>query len=376
MYCLVNFIRIGGNMKQTNLTGKAQTVLGAIDCKSLGITLTHEHLILDGSIWFIEPTEATERGLAHQPVSLENLWWVRSHPLGNLDDGKILDEKLAIKEALLYKWAGGKTIVELTNIGLARDPLGLARIARATGLNIIMGAGYYVALSHPLELATKSEEEIAQEIIRDIMVGVGNTGVRAGIIGEIGCSMVLEEDEKKVLRASAIAQRHTGAAISIHNEVATNALEIIEILNDFGADLTRTVMSHVDSWGYNLDIIYKLLKAGCYLEYDTFGWPVVSLSPPKEGQIKAWTNVIEMKSDTQRIDDIIQFISKGYLSQILISQDYSRKHALTAYGGFGYAHILRDTVPVMLGKGMTDKQIHTLLVENPKRLLAFSLTKD
>ena len=357
-------------MSQTALTGKAQTVLGAIDADSLGIALPHEHLLVDGTVYFAEPAEATERMLAHQPVSLENLWWIRAHFMSNVDDQQLLDEQLAIKEAMLYKQAGGNTIVELSNIGLSRDPLGLARIAQATGLNVIMGAGYYIGASHPPELAAKSEEEIAQGIIRDIRVGVGDTGVRAGIIGEIGCSHPLQEGERKVLRASAIAQRRTGAAINIHNEHEIQALEIIEILDDAGADLSRIILSHVDLWGDSPASFPELLKAGCYLEYDSFGHEVVSVLIPQEGR------VVDIPSNSQRIDAIIQLIADGYLNQLLVSSDHAYKHMLTAYGGFGYAHILRDVVPVMRGKGMSDEQIHALLVENPKRLLPFAPVED
>ncbi len=232
-------------MRQEELTGRVQTVLGIIDADSLGVTLPHEHLLIDLSCYFVEPTEATEKRLAHQPITLENLVWVKTHPDNHADNLRLTDEQLAIKEALLYKWAGGDTIVELTPIGIARDPLGLARIARATGLNVVMGAGYYVGATHPLELAAKTEEEISEGIVRDIMVGVGDTGVRAGIIGEIGCSTPLTDSERKVLRASAAAQRRTGAALNIHPTMSEDGvLESIKILGDAGADLSRTVISH------------------------------------------------------------------------------------------------------------------------------------
>jgi len=110
-----------------------------------------------------------------------------------------------------------------------------------------MGSGYYVSSSHPPEIEAKSEEEVAEEIIRDITVGVGNSGVRAGIIGEIGCSWPLRDSERKVLRASARAQQLTGAAITIHPGQHENAyLEILEILGNAGADLGHTIMGHVD----------------------------------------------------------------------------------------------------------------------------------
>ena len=136
-------------MRQGKLTGKVQTVLGIIDADSLGVTLPHEHLFADQTKSFFEPTDVSQRSLAYQPVTLENLSWIKNNVFNNLDDLKLTDEKLAIKEALLYKWAGGDTIVELSSVGFNRDPLGLARISRATGLNVVMGSGYYVARLHP-----------------------------------------------------------------------------------------------------------------------------------------------------------------------------------------------------------------------------------
>jgi len=355
-------------MKQVELAGKVQTVLGLIDAESLGVTLTHEHLLSDMSGWFVEPTNASDRRLAHEPIRMDNLWWVRSHTTVNTDNIKLNDEQLAIKEALLYKWEGGNSIVELSSIGLGRDPRGLMRISRGTGLNVIMGSGYYIGTAHPPELATKTEEEIAEEIIRDIMVGVGDTGVRAGIIGEIGCSMPLEDSERKSLRASAIAQQRTGAAINVHPSLSDQlALEIIKILGDAGANLSRTIISHIDLWSFSRDTCRRIADAGCYLEYDRFS-TLAELYPPYflQGQ--------HMKplSEIQKINDILELIAEGYLNQILIAQDICFKHCLVTYGGAGYAHILRDVIPVMRANGINDEQIHTLIVENPKRVLQFA----
>ena len=251
-------------MRQEELIGKVPTVLGIVDGDSLGVTLPHEHILLDESVFFVEPTEVSEKHMAHEPVRMDNLYWMKTHWGSNLDNLGLKDEQLAIKETLLFKQVGGGTIVELSNIGLARDPLGLARIARATGLNIVMGAGYYIAASHPPELAAKTEEEVTEEIIRDIMVGVGDTGVRAGIIGEIGCSTPLEESERKVLRASVVAQQRTGAAITVHPSSTDDLVpEIIQILSDAGADLNRTVIDHVDFWGFSQDT--RRQDSGCRL---------------------------------------------------------------------------------------------------------------
>jgi phosphotriesterase-related protein len=356
-------------MRQTELTGKVQSVLGVIDADSVGITLYHEHLLSDMSAWLVEPAEASDKRMAHQPVTLENLYWVHTHRLASVDNAQLGDEQLAIKEALLYKYAGGDTIIEASSVGLARDPLGLARIARATGLNVIMGSGYYIGPSHPSELADKTEEEIAQEIVRDITVGVSDTGVRAGIIGEIGCSLPLLEGERKVLLAAASAQRQTGAGLIIHPGFSNDlVLEIIKILDDAGADLSHTAICHVNVRDYSPATCRRLADAGCYLGYESFG--NLGYSHMSQGNLR------ETRSDLEYIDDIARLIADGYLSRILIAHDVCFKDFLIAYGGYGYAHILRNVLPLMRQRGISDEQIHTLLVENPKRLLQFNPVKS
>ncbi len=357
-------------MATTVRAGKAQTVLGPIDAEDLGITLCHEHLILDISAWFAMPATASERGLAYQPVTMENLHWLHYHAANNLDNLRLLDEDVAISEALRYKRAGGSTIVDVTNIGLARDPLALQRIARATGLHIIMGSGYYVDQGRPPEFASKPEEEILEEILQDITVGAGNTGVRAGMIGEIGCRDPLSEGDRKVLRASARAQKRTGAPLNIHPGYPNPAcsFEIIEVLRDAGADLTRVVLSHICHLPTDVQTIAQLAETGCYLEYDIFGRApgIIIGSGQYRGQ-----DFLEVPSDGQMIATIRQLIDHGYLNQILISHDVCHKIRLHRYGGSGYDHILTYVVPLMRSKGMPEEHIHTLLVENPKRLLQF-----
>jgi len=358
-------------MKQEDLVGKVQTVLGLVSPDDLGIILPHEHLLSNGTVWFAEPTDDNGKKMSRQPINLKNLWWVKTHTSSHVDNIKLDDEQVAIEEAMLFKQAGGKTIVEATSIGTARNPSGLVRIAQATGLNIVMGSGYYIGASHSPELTNMSETEIAEGIVQDIMIGVGDTGVRAGIIGEIGCSIPLKETERKVLQASAIAQRQTGAGLSIHPSPRDDlALEIVNILRNAGANLTRTVISHVDAWNYSLDTCREIVNAGCYLGYEAFGYEGIYID------FEGGTMEQLAHDDVQLVTQIMQLIAEGYLSQILMSTDIYFKHQLVTYGGYGYAHILRDIVPVMQHKGMSDEQIHTLLEENPKRFLSFVSVKE
>ena len=345
------------------LTGKVQTVLGPLLPEELGVTLPHEHIVCDGASWFIEPSEATAKAMAHHPVTLDILWWLRYHQYQNRDDFQLLDEQEAIEETLRFKYAGGSSIVELSNVGLGRDPMALARISRATGLNVIMGSGYYIAASHGPDMDAKTEEEIAEEIVQEITEGVGDTKIRAGIIGEIGASWPITPNELKSLRAAARTQKITGAPLNIHPGPHEDAgMEIVRILDNAGADLSRTVFDHIDRTLRVLQNRHQLAKTGCYLEYDMFG---------REGYYPLDVRVVDLPNDTQRINEIMSLIDEGYLNQILISQDIWNKIQRCRYGGWGYAHILQNTVPVMRAKGVSEEIIHTIMVENPKRLLTF-----
>src|SRR5581483_10455510 len=132
------------------------------------------------------------------------------------DNLRLFSESDATAEMLLYRAAGGGTVVDATSIGINRDPLGLARISRASGVQVVMGAGYYVAEYHPPAVSGLSEVAIYEQIVRDVEDGVDDTGLRSGIIGEIGMTWPVHPDEVKVLRAAARAQVRTGAPLLIH----------------------------------------------------------------------------------------------------------------------------------------------------------------
>jgi phosphotriesterase-related protein len=354
-------------MSRSKLAGKAQTVLGTLSPDALGVTLPHEHLFADltPALGSYKPTAAEEVELYYQPVALDNLWWVVYHPAGNLDNLLLQDEELAISEALFFKKAGGGTIVDMSNQYMGRNPQALARLSRATGLHIIMASGYYLGSTHPADMDSKTEEEISQEIVREVTDGVGNTGIRAGIIGEIGCSEPLTENERKALRAAAAAQQRTGAPLSVHpgrkpKPDVSGCREIISILSEAGADVRHTVLCHIDRTLRKPEERQQVATTGCYLEYDIFGWEGYHM-----------IREVDLPNDNHRINEIMQLAEQGYLNQILISQDICWKSRFRSYGGHGYEHILRNVVPVMRLKGMSEEQINTLLVENPRRFFQF-----
>jgi phosphotriesterase-related protein len=357
-------------MTDTTFKGKIQTVLGLIEPDQLGITLPHEHFLIDqtlGGVYFVEPESPAERALAHQPVCLENLSWVRYHTKDSLDNQVLDNVEMAIKEATLFKLEGGQTVVDQTNRGIGRDPRALTRIARATGLHIVMGSGYYADSPGTREkVAAMGDEAMAEEIVRDFTRGVDDTGIRAGIIGELGCSWPLKPNEAKGLRAGAMAQAVTGAGLTVHPGRNDHApLEILEVLTAAGADLSRVVINHMDRCGYSLETRLSLLEAGCFIEYDLFGF---------EGYYPARVALAEgklpdMPNDLGRVKEIQDLIQRGYIGQLLLSHDTGMKVMLVSYGGWGYAHLLREVVPLMRVYGMTDAEIDTLMRENPQRLL-------
>ena len=346
------------------LTGKVQTVLGLIDGKELGLTLPHEHLLLDLTVRFkLADESVTAKAMAEKPMMLDMAGWIRFHLFENRDNLVLNDEALTIKEITRFKLAGGKSVVDVTNWGIGQDPHAMTRIARATGLNIIMGTGYYTMDSGCAGvLARKSEDEICQDIIKDVTVGTD--GICAGIIGEIGAdSWPLHEIEIKSLRAAVKAQKATGAALTIHpGRFDESPLQIVDIVKKAGADMSRVVIEHIDRTAYSFDTMVKIAKAGCYLEFDCFSM---------EGYYPKRYGIFDIPNDAQRVNYIIRLMELGYLNQILVATDTAMKSRLTAYGGPGYAHIPENVIPWMHAKGMSEEVIRTITEENPRRMLTF-----
>jgi len=347
-----------------SLAGQAQTVLGPIAGEAMGITLPHEHLLIDFAVMFREPATGAERGLSRQPVSLANLGWVRHHFSSNLDNLQLLDEVVARDEALLFKHAGGQTFVDPTNRGLARDPLALARVARATGLNIIMGSGYYVDAAHPPGMDRRTADDIARELVADLTVGVDGTGVRAGFIGEIGTTWPWTDNEKKVVRAAVAAQRETGAALMIHpGRHERLPLAIVDFIRKEGADLERTIMCHIERTIADAGVLLELAATGVRLEYDLFGL---------ETSYYPYNPAFDMPNDGERMRQILFLIERGHLAQLLMSHDIAYKHCLTRWGGFGYHHLLVNVIPRLRARGADDRTVQTLLVDNPRRAFTYA----
>lgn len=349
------------------------TVTGAIDATDLGLTMAHDHVFCMQPLVseYRHVPEGAPRGvedeyLAGAPVTLENLWWIRQNWLSNRDNLVVDDEDVAVEELLRFRNVGGRTIVDPSIEGVGRNPEALARVSRATGVNIVVGSGYYVEETHPTWIKDQPAELVAERIIEDIRHGIGDTGVRAGLIGEIGCTWPLAISERRVLDAAAIAQRETGAALMVHpGRNPYSPFEIIDHLERADADLSRVVLAHLDRTVQDLDTLRELAESGIFLEFDLFGMET-SLYP------YFWTG-LDVLSDAQRLALVEGLLAAGLTDRLLVSHDICTKHRLARYGGHGYDHIIRNIVPWMRRRGVSDEEIDAILIANPAR--AFGMSK-
>lgn len=345
-------------------TGKVQTVRGLIEPTQLGPTLMHEHLLVNQRPFrFVLPEAVGELAHADSTFRPDLRQAIVSDPPGNRDNMALDNEQDAVDELTRFRLRGGGTIVDATTRGMGRDPKAIYRISSATGLNVTMGTGYYVAASHPPDMSSRTEDELFDEMVREIEVGVEETGIHCGHIGEIGVDE-FADNELKVLRAASRTQRRTGAMMTVHQMyvfVKREGAKLADVIEDAGGDLHRTVFCHMDGSEEDFDLQVSLLERGITLEYDVFGleqyWPRFDLQWPQ---------------DQARVRGVARLIEAGWASQIVLSQDICMKMMLVKNGGWGYAHILDYVVPRLRLIGVTDVQITTMLVDNPRRLLAFA----
>jgi phosphotriesterase-related protein len=352
---------------------QVMTVLGAVAPDRLGVTLPHEHLFSDITCLCPAPLDESHREFLERPVEMGILGLIRRDPLFNRDNCLLADVDLAIEEVLEFKKLGGGTIVDVTpEEVVGRDPVALRAVAMATGVNIVCGCGQYLHFIHPPSVAEKSEDSLAEALVCELTEGIGDTGVRPGLIGEIGTSDPIHPQEAKMLRAAARAQKRTGAAISVHCNLGTRTGgEVLRVLDAAGADLSRVVLGHVDFALGHLDLSLdgavryhrQLGSSGCFIEYDTVGADGYFRGTGAERPFWA-------PSDRQRAEAIARLLAAGLGDQLLISHDVCLKHYLLHYGGFGYGHILREFTHNLKDAGVGDADIRRLLVHNPARMLA------
>jgi predicted metal-dependent phosphotriesterase family hydrolase len=295
------------------------TVRGEVGSDQLGITMSHEHLIID------------------------------RYPVTRDFNKRLSEVPLAVRELVAYAGSGGSTLVELTVPQIGRNPLALRAISEETGVNIVMGCGWYHEEFYKADNYEKSTDSLATELVNEIRDGVGDAGVRPGIIGELGTGDTISPAEERAFRAAARAHLTSGLTISTHAFASYVGQAQVSLLREEGVPAQRIVVGHLDSV---VDPAYHEAVAalGVWIQFDL-------IRSENEWEI------------SKRIELVKEVIKRGYAEQLLLSQDTCMKSHLKAYGGRGYDSLLSTFVQRLSDAGLTESDLCMLLVENPKRML-------
>lgn len=338
-----------------------QTVTGLVKKEDMGITLVHEHLFNDLSSVVDEPYYAFSSFLKDKKVSADLQWGLRYDPYCCCDNMNKKDLEDVIYEVNSFIELGGRTIVDATGSqAIGRDVKSLAEVADRTGLNIIASSGLYLEKFERGAL-TQCIETLAENIDRELNIGIDDTTICAGMIGEIGVSPAFTENEKNNLRAASLAQTNNpNISMNIHmpgwQRRGDEVLNII--LKEFPVNPQKVSLAHSDPSGKDLDYQRRLLDMGVWLEFDMIG---LDISFPKEG-------VAPGVMDT--INTVYKLIELGYAKQIVLSHDVFLKQMWVKNGGNGWGFVPNVFLSLLSAKGVDHKIIERLCTVNPANLLA------
>ena len=337
------------------------TVTGEISLNSLGITLMHEHLYANNSGWWHCPSCKDRMHLANSNVNMSILGELRKDPFVNKDNIILNDIEAVTNELLdLYK-IGGRTIVDPTNIGIGRNPEILQEISEKTKLNIVMGSGFYLEPTHPKYVSKMNKKNISELIINEFKYGVENSGIKIGLIGEIGISKDFTKEEEKVLRGAAIASRETKLPLSVHLPGwERHGKKVLDIAKEEGCLNKQIVLCHMNPSHNDVEYQQSLAENGAWIEYDMIGMDYYYADQKAQ-----------CPYDNENALAIKNLIDNGFLHSILLSQDVFIKMMLKKYGGFGYTYILTHFKKILLSVGVTNEQINEILINNPRKVFSF-----
>ncbi|MFZ0886032.1 MAG: hypothetical protein WAN14_21705 [Candidatus Acidiferrales bacterium] len=315
-----------------------RTVLGDVEDSAIGVCYAHEHIIIDPSF-----TTFTNPDFLLDSVD---------HACQDLHD---------------FFLAGGRTLVDSMPCGGGRNAAKLAEISRRTATNIVCPTGLHLAKYYPPGHwgDRLNVRELVQLFVADIEDGIdawdyngptiARTAHRAGVI-KIATGKTATPREYKILESAVIAQRQTGAPILTHTEQGDWALEQVQALESLGAQLKHVAVSHTDR---KADPAYhkEILSTGVFLEYDSaFRWGAESGNPT--------------------LDLVVEMFAAGYGKQILLGMDAARRKYWKAYGGApGMDFLLREFVPQLRARGLSNTDVNTIFVQNPARCYSFAFDK-
>lgn len=247
------------------------------------------------------------------------------------------------------KKAGVARIIDVTAKGMGRNLAYVQDMMAQSGLKILVPTGYYKEPFLPEEVYRLSEQELARMLIKEITVGIENSGLKASVIGEIGTGKGnMAPVEEKIFKAAARAHLETGTPISTHTTLGTLGLEQLKLFKEAGVDLTKVYIGHVDL-SHDADYILRLVDTGANVGFDTVG-------------------KINYAPDEERISELLEIQKRGFMDHVLMSMDITRKSHLKANGGIGYLYLLENFIPRAQAAGITAASCEKMLVTNAQRL--------
>ena len=306
-----------------------QTVRGPVAPGEVGFTLPHEH---------------TRCVLWHIPARWD--YWQLTG-----------EDEVIVPELARFRDAGGTCLVDVTLPAIGRDPRRLLRLSEASGLHVVMGCGWYRDAYYPAadDIDRGTVDELADRLVAESTEGVDGTGIRPGIIGEIGTDKPwLTAREERVHRAVARAARRTGLAITTHAVMSDVGLAQLRVFEEEGADPTRVIIGHADSYP-DLAHYLALIGRGASIEFDFLG---MSFTPQ------------ERAGEPRVIALVLELLSRGHAGQLLFSQDVCHDGQLSAFGGHGYTYLQETFLPRLTAAGVDAATLQAITIDNPRRLLS------
>ena len=340
------------------------TVLGPINRDQLGVVAPHEHLFIDVGFEAIAPNDKEAKALFESPVGINNIDVLRRNPFLVRDNLVLDDFDTAVYEMRRFKKAGGNTIVDLTNIGINRDLKKMREVSKQSGVNVIAGCGLYTTLTIKEPYRSMSAEKLAGLMIDEIKNGDPETGIKPGVIGEIGTSEALDEVEVRGLLSAAWANRETGLPIYIHTYGWSQAsLEAIKILTKEGVRPDQICICHLDV-SFDYDYLCKVFDTGAYAMFDNFGKEYYF---SKQEDAAFAGGPFEM--DLDRVRMIIRLVNENHADRLMLATDVCLKSLLHSFGGWGYDHVFTNIVPMMANEGISEENIDMIIRQNPERFI-------
>lgn len=342
---------------------KLNTVRGVISAEEVELICPHEHLFIDLTHEAVLPKTEEEKRRFYGDIQMKDLGVLHRNPYIVYTNLILDDVDLALEETECLSDCGCNLLVDVTSVGIGRDMHKLKAFCKRSKLNVIAGTGLFVHDALPEMYEKKTAEQIAAWMIDEIENGHCDTGIKPGVIGEIGVSEKIYPIEEKSLHAAAIASVKTDLPIYLHtypwNRVA---LDAVKLLLAEGVKPENICICHLD---VTFDDVYlrQALDLGIYLEFDNLS---------KEFFFEAQDGAFAggpFETDVARVHKLKELIAEGYTDQLLLANDLCLKASLHHYGGQGYDHAFRNFVPMMRLYGIREEDIHQIVSVNPKRFL-------